>query len=613
MTTTNTQPAYVILRPFDTVYAIVFTYFLLDYLTSKICSVIDHQLNSSHSHPIDSSGFQGIVVILSTIQLVRMYYYLEHFEVIIRQRGRHHFLEILPYWCEVSEKLLRLVLVLILILFTKLNLYGFPSQAILSICFLLLITWDLIVITGLNSSFTNGSISETQAVTNARMFFYIRNNEFNKDYVRKRNYVRLPKSWERLGGILASVSASIHYYTYGGIESHETGLWMIPVIVGVGMMAISFYKGRLRVRQAEDKGSFKNFLGPLFAPVFAIFANLNLIDRNSAKEFKKMNTKLFYGCVIAIVALVVGIVIYKYWWTGNCGDYFSSNCPKVVKIATSKNLWCGLTLIAVKKEFFQQEGLSPDVSYQAAGRLNMDALLGGAVDFANVVETNIAYQALNNTQDIKVHSRIVEANDYVIITNGPSNIKQPADLKGKSLIFAQATGAESFVFWFMEKHNLSKDSVKLSPLQPAALVDNFLNGQSDSVASWEPFASTIRSKKQDLGESFYSDSLGFKGIMTVATKKSWADQNRKVVEAYNRAMEKAAAFARENPAEAQEIISGETGIPLETVKNIWGRFDFNYVTTLDKEKILVMEVIRRIKMMIPDMTNKKEADVSGYF
>ena len=176
-----------------------------------------------------------------------------------------------------------------------------------------------------------------------------------------------------------------------------------------------------------------------------------------------------------------------------------------IRIATSKNLWCALTLIADKEGYFAVEGLSPELNYQAAGCLNMDALLGDAADVANVVETNIAYQAMNRTPNLAVIGHIVTATDYTIITKKSAHIARPSDLRGKRIAYAQATGAESFLFWFLEHHSIPIAAVTLVPLQPSGLVDHFLGESTEAVVSWEPFASAIRTRLKDLGSTYESD------------------------------------------------------------------------------------------------------------
>lgn len=270
-------------------------------------------------------------------------------------------------------------------------------------------------------------------------------------------------------------------------------------------------------------------------------------------------------------------------------------------------------MLADRKGYFKGENLEPEINYQAAGRLNMDALIGGAVDVANVVETNVAYQALNQTSNLLVRSRIVSAADYAVITKAGAQIKTEADLKGKHLAYAQATGSESFVYWLLEKQGIKKSEIDLVPLQPAGLVDHFIGSSTEAVATWEPFVTTITTRIKDVGPVFRADTSGFTGIMLVATKKDWAHQNSRVLEAYDRAMERAAQFARDSTDAAQLIIAEQTGLPIENVKSAWSRFDLRYMPITTREKNLVVDVVRRIKAMQPEMKDRQTSDIDSFF
>lgn len=284
-----------------------------------------------------------------------------------------------------------------------------------------------------------------------------------------------------------------------------------------------------------------------------------------------------------------------------------------LRIATSKNVWCALTLIANKQKFFREEGLEAEIAYQAAGRLNMDALIGGAADVANVVETNIAYQALTRASDLAIHGTIVIARDYTVLTKRTARIKSSAKLRGRRLSYAQATGAESFVFWYLEHENLPRSALKLVPLQPAGVIDHFLGTETEAVATWEPFASAIRDRLKDVDVLFQGDPGSFAGIMTIATRRSWSDAHPAAVKSYGAAMARAARLISEDPTAAQTIVSQETGIPVDTVRSIWERFDFRYRQSSPDDVKLVHDVIGRIVQNVPAMEGHEEPDVSMYF
>ncbi len=252
-------------------------------------------------------------------------------------------------------------------------------------------------------------------------------------------------------------------------------------------------------------------------------------------------------------------------------------------------------------------------SFQAAGRLNMDALLGGSVDIANVVETNLAYQALKGERDLAVHGTIVEASDYALITQAPLGIKLPGQLRGKQVAYAQATGAESFLFWFLEQNGLSASDITLRPLQPASLVDTFLAGGADAAVAWEPFATAIRGQSKQPGTEFGPGPTGFRGLMFVATRRSWAEANSQALVRFEAAVARAATFVAEQPAKSKAIVSKEAGLPIATVEAAWERFVYAYLPPTEANRQTVTDVVARIRRNVAELRDKEPIDSSTYF
>lgn len=603
-TSKSTNNSYITLHPFDSVYTFVFIYLMFNLLSETFVQSID---NFRSTGSFEFFSYSTVVSFFFFFQISRMYYHLKNFESIIQQEGNNHFLEIIPEKTQSIEKVVRIMLAALLVIFSKTVGYSeFTLPFTLFVCFVLLIIWDLLVIKGLISilptmeSLDNDKKkSYNQALETGKAFFYWQQSDL-KSLNLCENYFDNHKFKERLCGLFASITAFFCIKISNGLPIFLLSFFAIGIL-------LYSIRGKWKINQLNSDTVLvellKNIVRPFYMPV------LNLVNELKNNKMDNNDKKTWLKYIIVLLIAILLFLVWKNWDNPKTIE----NKTTTIKIATSKNLWCAMTLIALDRHYFEQEGLKPEVSYQAAGRQNMDALLGGSVDFANVVETNIAYQALNNTTDLKIHSRIVSANDYTILTTKKSNILEPQDFNNKSISFSQATGAESFLFWFMEHNDLLNKNIRLVPLQPAGLVDNFKGGGTDAVTAWEPFVSTIQNQKKDLGKLFRADSLGFKGIMTVATKETWASNNKNIVTAYNKAMQKASMFLKDSTSNAQIILSRETGIPVETIVNSWVHFNYYYSTNIDKEKLLIADVIRRIKIMIPDKKNIKEQNIESYF
>src|SRR5215813_984623 len=127
------------------------------------------------------------------------------------------------------------------------------------------------------------------------------------------------------------------------------------------------------------------------------------------------------GVVVLLLGLVFLLSAIFYIRQGRSASSASQDLSKV-RLSTSKNLWCTLSLVAIDQGFFEREGLNVDTVYQLAGRQNMDALVSKSVDIANVVEVNLAYQALNGNANLVVPASIVYARDFSVVARRQSGI-----------------------------------------------------------------------------------------------------------------------------------------------------------------------------------------------
>jgi len=283
-----------------------------------------------------------------------------------------------------------------------------------------------------------------------------------------------------------------------------------------------------------------------------------------------------------------------------------------VRLATSKNLWCALSLIAIDQGMFTAEGLDIRQTYQLAGRQNMDALVSKSAEIANIVEVNHAYQALNGNTDLAVIGSIVAARDFAVVSKRSSKIQGPKDLVGRTLAFAPGTGAEMFVFALLKENNIRPDAVKLKRVQPAALVDAIASGDVDAAASWEPFVSSMKTR---LGSDAVEVETGspFVGVMNVAVRREWLQQNRDTAARFLRALDRAARLVRQRPSEAQAIVARSAGLDMKLVQSIWDRFDLTLSLDKAKQAELLRFVLDAITSNEREYAGRKRPEVDAYF
>jgi NitT/TauT family transport system substrate-binding protein len=230
--------------------------------------------------------------------------------------------------------------------------------------------------------------------------------------------------------------------------------------------------------------------------------------------------------------------------------------------------------LGMKKGFFKAEGLEVEPSIGQSGNELVTGMVSGSTDFAF-----LGYVPLMSARSQGLPVKVVANADNgaetadkewtLILTKKGSPIKKPADLAGKTIAVNALKGVgEVAIKAALDKRGVDPNSVKLLevpfPEMPAALAKN----RVDAIWAPEPFLTSVRGEGgQDveaplttLGKKFPNGNYG-------TTEKEIA-QNKKVVEAFARAINKSSAYATSHPDEARATIPTFTKIPPAVAKKI---------------------------------------------
>ncbi len=282
-----------------------------------------------------------------------------------------------------------------------------------------------------------------------------------------------------------------------------------------------------------------------------------------------------------------------------------------VRLTTSKNVWCSLSLLADAKGYYKDEGLDVDLSFTDGGRYCMDALLSNSADAGMIVETNVSYLGYQENKTIAVVANVVRSTSIAIVGRRSSGINEISDLVGKRLGLVPAMQGEIFAHRVLEKHNVAIDSVQIQKLQPKAITPALDKGAIDAASTWEPF---VYACTRALGDDavVFRDPEAHKGYMHLAVRRDWAKQNPEIVNALLRALRKADEFAATNPEEAQKILSPIMNVDLEIVRAIWPHFEIHL--EFDPQEVLQAIVAEGewVKTTQEDFKSKELPDYSGY-
>jgi ABC-type nitrate/sulfonate/bicarbonate transport system substrate-binding protein len=200
-------------------------------------------------------------------------------------------------------------------------------------------------------------------------------------------------------------------------------------------------------------------------------------------------------------------------------------------------------------------------------------------DFA-AGKTKFLIAALNNGANFRARGVPIQlmftlaTSNHAIVSKDPA-IREPADLKGKTIAATTSSGQWGLVVLFLKTHGLdSRRNVNVINGAPASVQTQLLAGKVDAGVIWDPALSSLLTAGYhvvgDMNGSI-RQALGMRADAPVWYLgaygwQSWLDEdaarNRRLLAMF----QAAADFYYKAPDEADRLISAFTKIPLDALK-----------------------------------------------
>ncbi|MFI7009423.1 ABC transporter substrate-binding protein [Streptomyces sp. NPDC050145] len=208
----------------------------------------------------------------------------------------------------------------------------------------------------------------------------------------------------------------------------------------------------------------------------------------------------------------------------------------------------------------------------------LEAVNAKAVDIGGVGNTPPVFAAGAGSK-IKVvaASHGTASGDTVLVPND-SALKDPAQLKGRSVAVAQGSSAHYNLVATLRKAGLDLKDVKVKYLQPADALAAFTAGKVDAWAVWDPYTSQVLRAKQGRVLSDgngLSNGLGFQ----VAAPHALGDKKKSAaIKDYLDRLHRAQDWVFKHPEAWAKVWAKDTGLPYEVALDAVKRTNGTRVT-----------------------------------
>ncbi|MBR5968837.1 MAG: ABC transporter substrate-binding protein [Lachnospiraceae bacterium] len=214
--------------------------------------------------------------------------------------------------------------------------------------------------------------------------------------------------------------------------------------------------------------------------------------------------------------------------------------PVTLRIAYMPNyaaLWAVTT--AREKGFFEEEGITVELTEFADGPTEIAAMESGSIDLSYIGPGAHRLCATGNAE-VFLLQQLGDADCVIGLKS--KGVESLEDLKGKTVAYASGTSSEQILSLALESVGLTMDDIEAYDMDTTNMVTAAISGSVDALATWSPYSLTIMEELGDDAIKFCSN-VSFSDV--TVTPASWvctpayADENPEILVRFIRAMYKA--------------------------------------------------------------------------
>ena len=218
---------------------------------------------------------------------------------------------------------------------------------------------------------------------------------------------------------------------------------------------------------------------------------------------------------------------------------------KTFTIGVTNNIsW--LALLAKELNYFKEIDAKVEFRRFTVAKEQLKALQKGWVDFAHLLDVNVAYLGFERKPAVKLITCVEQKQDAAILARADRNIQNPTDLKNKTIAYLPRTSSHMFLVKLLEKFNMNLTDVNLVECPPETMINKLIDGKVDAISVWSHHLVKAHYQLAEKGVSahkFAGKDIYTFSIVLAASEKV-LDKHQAVAQEVVLALKKAEEFYR---------------------------------------------------------------------
>lgn len=228
------------------------------------------------------------------------------------------------------------------------------------------------------------------------------------------------------------------------------------------------------------------------------------------------------------------------------------------------------------EEEFQKDGINVTFPEITEGPKMTEALASGSLDFCNALGGTSAILAAANGVDLKVIGIYSRAPKAFTIMARDENIKSVSDLQGKKVAGPKGTILHQLLLASLEEKGSEAGDVDFINMSIPHAMSALTAGDVDAAL----IAGPVVPQALEAGAHIIATGEGLlDATIVIAVSGDFLEQHPDLVKRYMKVHRQSIQYMEENLTDVYKMAAEETGISIETVKQMYGWYDFNPVIT----------------------------------
>lgn len=229
-----------------------------------------------------------------------------------------------------------------------------------------------------------------------------------------------------------------------------------------------------------------------------------------------------------------------------------------IRFAYQDRIGSVLPIVAVKKGFFAEQGLTIKPLRFNSGPACAEALYAGSADIGGMGDTAAILMVARHPQFVIFASHATGEHRHRLMVRPDSTIHTLGDLTGKRVAVKKGTSTHGGLLAVLNEAQVDPAGLELVDLDPPTMVTALQAGSVDAFAASEPTPSVAEEKgaKQLL-------TLGGQGNfypVLLLTRREFLQQNKEQMLRFVRALHQAQDYVAAHGEETVAMMASETGL-----------------------------------------------------